>query len=124
MQLSIDPRKLRDYITAEDRSKPTALQTVFRLKSFTVYEEAELATLADASTPGANARTMIETVRHGLAGWHNLLDPDGVTIEFQKAEDGYAARASIELLPTATIIELFQAILRREAVTKEEAGKS
>ena len=123
MKLSLDPRKPREYILLAEREYSTDTQTVFLLRPFTVYDEAELSAFTEAQGATQHAKIMIETVRRSLVGWRNLNGPEGV-IPFEKAEDGYATRAMIELLPSAVVIELFNAVIKREQVTKDEAGKS
>jgi hypothetical protein len=122
MKLSLDPRKPREYILQAEKSHAPEVQTVFLLRPFTVYDEAELSAFTEATGTSQHAKIMIETVRRALVGWRNLSGPEG-QIQFEKAEDGYATRSMIELLPTQVIIELFNAVITREAVTKEEAGK-
>lgn len=124
MKLSIDPRVPREYVCEADKALASELQTIFLLKAFTVYEEAELSALSSDTSPTANARVMIETVRHGLIGWRNLVGPDGTQVPYTKGDDGYASRQSIEMLPTRLLIELFQAIVKRESITVDEVGKS
>lgn len=123
MKVSIDPRKPREYILAAERDFSPDVQTVFLLRPFTVYDEAELAAFTEAQGATAHAKIMIETVRRALVGWRKLEGVDG-PVEFKKGEDGYATREMVEYLPTSVIIELFNAVVKREAVTKDEAGKS
>jgi hypothetical protein len=123
MKLSIDPRKPREYVLTAEREHAPEARTVFLLRWFTVYDEAELAAFTEAEGATQHARIMIETVRRSLVGWRNLEGPEGA-IAFTKGEDGYAQREMIEVLPTAVVLELFNAIVRRESVTKDEAGKS
>lgn len=123
MKLSIDPRKPREYILEAEREFAADLQTVFLLRPFTVYDEAELAAFTEAQGATQHAKIMIETVRRALVGWRGLQGPDGA-LAFEKGADGYATRDMIEILPTAVVMELFNYIVRRETVTKAEAGKS
>lgn len=123
MKLSIDPRKPREYILEAELDFLPDIQTTFLLRPFTVYDEAELAAFTEAQGATQHARIMIETVRRALVGWRNLAGPDGI-IKFEKGEDGRATREMVELLPTPVVLELFNSIVRREAVTKDEAGKS
>lgn len=123
MKLSIDPRKPREYVLIAEREHAPEAQTVFLLRPFTVYDEAELAAFTEAQGATQHAKIMIETVRRSLVGWRGLEGPDGA-IKFEKGGDGYATREMVEVLPTAVVIELFQSIVKRETVTKEEAGKS
>jgi hypothetical protein len=123
MKLSLDPRKPREYILKAERTHAPEVQTVFLLRPFTVYDEAELAAFTEAQGATQSARLMIETVRRALVGWRNLEGPDGL-LAFEKGEDGYATKQMVELLPTAIVLELFNAIVGRESVTRDEAGKS
>jgi len=107
MVIAIDPHKVHDYVLKSERTLPKEQQTVFKLRCLTVSQRAEV----EDNYSSIDGRLLIGsrqmvTLRHGLAGWENMLDEAGNKIPFNEKE----VEKSIAFLPHRVMGELVDAI--------------
>lgn len=139
--LPIDPEAVVDYVPLDDREKPEAERSVFRIRPLTHREESAIQAkfggfIANAAgemrMPGNSGLRTAATLNCGLMGWKNFPpgapDDRGFTVVKQgKREEALSrelADYTLSQLPAAFRTELANAISDGLGLTAEAAGKS
>jgi hypothetical protein len=128
MAIAYNPNKVFDYVLEADRNLKPELRTVFKLKTLSANEMAQVED-GWKITPGADEKTLISLnrgsatvnlLRIGLRGWQNFKDTEGAHIPFADPEHGMCAMANIDKLTPTDRHELAHAIEDGTKVTETD----
>ena len=123
MLLAIDPAQPFEFVPRSQSAEPEP--ATFSLRPLTTVDRVELSTLsAGQDTPGMQGGALaVATVRRCLVGWKNVQGRDGKPLALERDWHG-VTRECLAQIPTTIILEIAGELLKREAVTQDEAGKS
>jgi|TARA_A100000172_G_scaffold17068_1_gene9347 hypothetical protein len=128
MPIALDPKATFTYVLEDDRSLPEEQRTVFTLRGLTVAEEAKVADSMISSIPGQEELSFrsgthqLTVLRHGLRGWSNFKNAEGIDIPFETARGNprHVTDECLDRILPRHRQEIVSVVMERGAVTEEE----
>jgi hypothetical protein len=126
MPIALNPRQEFDYVLECDRTLPPEQQTVFRLRSLTVGEQADLEdslAVRRGEDLGINVGSQkLRILRLGLVGWSNFRDAAGAEVPFEaiKGHPRHVTDVCLDRLDSEWRTELANAITERGRLAPAE----
>jgi len=118
MAIATSLNSQRPYVLKADREEPVEKQTTFHLRSISAKLRAQLMTQLERD----QGQGLYELVRHGVAGWDNLVDKDGEQIA-AKVSKGILCDTSMEAIGDFWL-ELGQAAIMQNQLDETDQGNS
>ena len=128
MVIPLDPNQERTYIAEEDRDRPEAEQTAFRIRSLSATERSGVEDNAISQGSDGEQRLrsgsmLISALHLGLMGWSNF-PPGGPDQPFRTKGKGLARRVSekcLSAIPADVRQEVAAEILNASSLSESDS---
>jgi hypothetical protein len=128
--IAVNPDEEKKYIVKDERDLEPKEQTIFKVKTLSVTEAANLQDNAahvvygkskgeDTKMAISSGSQALEALRKGLVGWENFYGSDGKEVEF-KSKNGKAFNASLSLIPQKYRLEIANFIIEGNNLDEED----
>lgn len=112
--------EVREFVSKSDSEKPSEQQTVFLIKSLTIFDKLSLAELEyDTKTIQGAANFNLALIAKLLCGWKNFKYADGSDAPFNASD----AASNISKIPDNVVFEMAAFIENNEAANAKTAGE-